>query len=357
VDIFEHFSRYCTPLGIWQAEIERFSSPPEKTHTWPHESLEVLAKANILAGLISHSNGGLGWTGEQQLAVYFQLAKACLTTAFVLTQWHAAIRRLESHASAQHWAAWGDSFATGRTWTTVGISHLTTSRQHVQKPPLLATPIATGYRLNGYSPWVTGASHSQLLVIAAPTVNGQQILGLVKTDQPGVRCGTGQALLALSGSCTDRVDFDNVDVDFHDVIAGPCEQVLKLGSSGPGGLHTSILALGLAGRAIDYLLEQGEMRADFAMAAHELHSELRNQLVALVDLEKGAAEISLDQIRQQANSLVLRSTQAALAAAKGAGFVDGHPVGRWCREALFFLVWSCPQSVVRAQLCELAGLA
>jgi hypothetical protein len=53
---------------------------------------------------------------------------------------------------------------------------------------------------------------------------------------------------------------------------------------------------------------------------------------------------------------VLRSTQAALAAAKGAGYVVGHPAGRWCREALFFLVWSCPQPVLSANLCELAGI-
>jgi hypothetical protein len=45
-----------------------------------------------------------------------------------------------------------------------------------------------------------------------------------------------------------------------------------------------------------------------------------------------------------------------LVAAKGTGYVVGHPAGRWCREALFFLVWSCPQPVSAANLCELAGL-
>jgi hypothetical protein len=54
---------------------------------------------------------------------------------------------------------------------------------------------------------------------------------------------------------------------------------------------------------------------------------------------------------------VLRATQAALAAAKGAGYVAGHEAGRWCREALFFLVWSCPPQVMEANLCELAGLS
>ena len=50
------------------------------------------------------------------------------------------------------------------------------------------------------------------------------------------------------------------------------------------------------------------------------------------------------------------ATQAALVAAKGAGYVEGHRVGRWCQEALFFLVWSCPQAVLDANLCELAGI-
>ena len=53
---------------------------------------------------------------------------------------------------------------------------------------------------------------------------------------------------------------------------------------------------------------------------------------------------------------MLRATQAALGAAKGTGYVVGHPAGRWCREALFFLVWSCPAGVLSANLCELAGL-
>ena len=51
-----------------------------------------------------------------------------------------------------------------------------------------------------------------------------------------------------------------------------------------------------------------------------------------------------------------RAAQAALTAAKGAGFVRGHPAERLARESLFFLVWSCPQAGSGAVLCELAGL-
>ena len=65
---------------------------------------------------------------------------------------------------------------------------------------------------------------------------------------------------------------------------------------------------------------------------------------------------SAQELRASANSFVLRATQAALVAAKGGGYVQGHPVERWCREAMFFLVWSCPQPVLNSNLCEFAGI-
>jgi hypothetical protein len=83
------------------------------------------------------------------------------------------------------------------------------------------------------------------------------------------------------------------------------------------------------------------------------HAALEQNLLALAG---GESVCSNEDLRAAANSIALRATQAALAAAKGSGYVVGHPAGRWCREALFFLVWSCPQGVLAANLCELAGL-
>jgi alkylation response protein AidB-like acyl-CoA dehydrogenase len=341
----------------WLEEIAGASPTVDAAGIWPEKSLERLAHNGVLAGLFSKEHGGTGWSAESQLSAYFHIAKACLTTAFILTQWHASTKRLEVHASKYFWDKWQEPLLSGTAWTTVGISHLTTSRQHVNNPPLTATRTSSGYHLNGYAPWVTGAAHSQLLVVGAVTDKQQQVLVAVDSTQPGVISGKGFPLIALSASCTDRVDFHNALVPEHYVLAGPSEQVLKLGSTGPGGLHTSILALGLASRAIDYLLEQSTLRPDFLKPSEELQSELTLRLNELVAISSDRPSISLDQLRQHANSLVLRATQAALAAAKGAGYCSDHPVGRWCREALFFLVWSCPQSVVRAQVCELAGLS
>ncbi|MGI9519623.1 MAG: acyl-CoA dehydrogenase family protein, partial [Pirellulaceae bacterium] len=126
--------------------------------------------------------------------------------------------------------------------------------------------------------------------------------------------------------------------------------------SGTGGLQTSTLALALARAALDFLHQEAAKRDDLVEKSESLQEQWNDTCDDLLQLAAGEEVCSQEQLRTAANSLVLRSTQAALVAAKGAGFVEGHPVGRWCREALFFLVWSCPQGVRDANLCELAGI-
>jgi alkylation response protein AidB-like acyl-CoA dehydrogenase len=122
-------------------------------------------------------------------------------------------------------------------------------------------------------------------------------------------------------------------------------------------LQTSTLAIGLAGAAVDFLFAEAERRDDLLVPAGGLRAELAELRGDLLAMALGEDRCTTQDLRTRANSLVLRATQAALAAAKGTGYVVGHPAGRWCREALFFLVWSCPQQVMAANLCELAGLS
>ena len=58
-------------------------------------------------------------------------------------------------------------------------------------------------------------------------------------------------------------------------------------------------------------------------------------------------------LRVDSTRLALRATQTALTVSKGAGFVAPHPAQRWARQALFFLVWSCPRPAAEGILSEL----
>ena len=324
--------------------------------------LKWCVEAGVFRWFIPQEHGGWGWDDAAQLDGYLSLSQADMTTAFVLTQWNAACKRLMVSHNTELTSQWLPGMARGEVFATVGISHLTTSRQYASKPVLMATEQADGsYKLDGFSPWVTAGALADVLVIGASTADGRQILCAVPAERAGISIGPGVELMALSESATDAVHFDSVSVQASELLAGPVENVMQAGGGGgAGGLQTSTLALGLTQAAVDFLQHEAQQRPDLQPIADKLATDVAQLREVLLKLATGAAAQRGDEpwtaprLREQANSLVLRSTQAALGAAKGAGFVATHPAGRWCREALFFLVWSCPQPVLAANLCEFA---
>jgi alkylation response protein AidB-like acyl-CoA dehydrogenase len=374
-------------LNVWEQvqplcqRLESMAEEVDRQQAWPKQSLREMAEAGVFRWFIPRRYEGWEWDSQQQLAGYLALCQSCMTTTFILTQWQAAVRRIltsqpgpklgegdfRADGSGNGDPQWVADLAgkilpplaRGEAFATVGISHLSTSRQHLGRPILVATPTDDGYRLSGSSPWITGAMAADWMVIGATLADGNQLLLLVDGRAAGVTRHSGMPLMALSGSCTDKVELDNVLVPASQRLAGPVMNVMAANrgsGGGTGGLHTSTLAVGLAMRALEFLFEQSLQRNELGAIAEQFLLGLRPLLNDLRLATAGDVTIDLVELRQRANSLVLRSTQAALQAAKGAGFVSGHPAGRWAREGLFFLVWSCPPAVIEENLCELAGL-
>ncbi len=330
---------------------------------WPAEQLALCGEAGVYQWFLDPRHGGQGWSAEDAIRGYMALASACLTTTFILTQRTGACRRIAASRNEPLKDRLLPPLARGEMFTTVGISHLTTSRRHLGRPVLAAEQTARGFTLDGLSPWVTGGAAADVIVIGATLVeNGEpterELVLAVPTDLAGLSVDEPLPLVGVTASSTGPVRLNHVELSSDWLIAGPAANVMLSAAGGStGGYETSALALGLARAAIDFLAAESVRRPDLA-AAHDAldreHSQLVDDLLALV---RGAGRSTKESIRQRANTFVLRATQAALSAAKGTGYVVGHPAGRWCREALFFLVWSCPQPVAAANLCELAGIA
>jgi hypothetical protein len=99
------------------------------------------------------------------------------------------------------------------------------------------------------------------------------------------------------------------------------------------------------------------LRTDLAEPLEVLCENWQAYWGQLIDQARGTSDaVSPAQIRTQANALVLRSTQSYLTASRGTGFLRSEPAQRWARQALFFLVWSCPTPVAQAAIRDLAGL-
>jgi hypothetical protein len=151
---------------------------------------------------------------------------------------------------------------------------------------------------------------------------------------------------------------NNVFVSLKFLLHGPVENVMKQTGGGAGSYTTSALAVGHAANAIRLLRIEADRRSELNEI---LQPFVDDQASIAADLSLAASEntdtpphLTAETMRQRSNSLALRASQACLAASKGAGFVASHPASRLVAEAMFFLVWSCPQPVVLGNLRELA---
>jgi len=329
----------------------------ETATDWPGKQLALCGEYGVFKWFVSKDLGGFGWSAEQVVEGYLKLAASCLTTTFVITQRTGACRRIASSENDWPQQKWLPDLLAGAKFATVGISHLTTSRQHLGQPALLATATDQGFLLDGYSPWVTGAQAADVFVVGASTSDGNQILAAVPAGLDGIQCQSPAELVGLSASQTGAVQFKQVEIQRDWILDGPREDVMKRGKgANTGGLETSTLAIGLSQAALQFIQQQQAKREELVQPSEHLEAELATLRSDLLAAARGEAGCDPQKIRTRANSLVLRMTQAALSSAKGAGYLKSHDVGRWCRESLFFLVWSCPTSVQSANLCELARI-
>jgi alkylation response protein AidB-like acyl-CoA dehydrogenase len=326
---------------------------------WPADLWTLIENAGATRWSLPSAFGGDSCPRPLLVQRYAQLASGSLTAVFILSQHDAAVRRLVDAATNNPTAAhWLREIGAGRAFVTVGISHLTTSRR-LGAQPVTAVEIPPGsFRFNGAIPWVTAAEHAQLVVTGAVLADGRKVLVALPTNRPGFVVRPPFTLAALQASCTTEVMLENVEVSGSDVLAGPAVDVLSQpGAVGTAGLETSALALGQAHAALFALAQmappQAELDEPLELLCESWHT-LWCQLVAQARGEPGATPAS--QIRSAANTLVLRSTQAYLTVMKGTGFLKDEPAQRWARQALFFLVWSCPTPVAHAAIRDLVGL-
>jgi alkylation response protein AidB-like acyl-CoA dehydrogenase len=334
----------------------------DRSGTWPAEQISWLAESGVLKWVIPREYGGEPASAEDLLTGYESLAEACLTTAFVLTQRNGACQRIADSEGQDLKSKVLPGLAAGELFATVGISHLTTSRQHLRQPAVRAVLRGNDVVLSGTVPWVTGAGHAAYTVTGGTLADGRQVLVAIPMLLRGVRVQPAATLLALTASQTASIELTDVVVPRSCILAGPVEGVMNQGrGGGTGSVTTSALAAGVTRRAVAFLQSDGANRPELQEFGAQLRSELEElqrdlRASASDDAEISRASPSAVDIRRRANSLVLRATQAQLAASKGAGFVAGHPAERAVREAMFFLVWSCPQPVLAAALREFARI-
>jgi alkylation response protein AidB-like acyl-CoA dehydrogenase len=317
---------------------------------WPETDLIALEPLGARRWAVPKSFGGDDLDPLALHRRYEAIAAASLATALILTQRDSAIGILAMSENDSLRRELLPRLISNESFTTVGIAQLTTSRQG-GAPVLRATPSAIGYELDGFIPWSTGACESEFIVAGAATEDGQQILFALPMDSSGVECGGPMPLVALRATRTSEIRCRDFLLEKRLLLRGPMQNVLAGRRILP--LGQAFLALGHCRGILDLIATHDSDRA------RALHGRLEAQLNPLRQqvLESSASD-STDAnpaLRGACADLAVRAANSAVALFKGSALLADHPAQRLAREAMFLLVWSCPDPVIDCTVDILSG--
>jgi butyryl-CoA dehydrogenase len=324
----------------------------DQTGDWPSEDLDALAAAGAMRWAISKQFGGEELAPLELHLRYEWIAAASVSTALILTQRDSAIGLIDASDNPTAREKLLPLLVKNEIFATVGIAQLTTSHQN-GAPALRARKESDGWRVDGMIPWATGADRSRFVVAGAVADEGQ-ILFALSTSAEGVTLSAPMPLVALQSSHTGSVTCENVRIDEKCLLVGPTANVLGRKKTVP--LGQAFLAMGLCRAGIELIEEHDSdlARQTSALFQKEL-ADLRERVIRFCQPEAQNDPSDGPKLRGACNDLALRITHAAVAIYKGTALMQGHPAQRLAREAMFLLVWSCPNPVIDSTVQLLAN--
>jgi alkylation response protein AidB-like acyl-CoA dehydrogenase len=332
-----------TELDRILPQIRSHAGDLDRSGNWPEQDLRELDRLGASRWFVPKQFGGDGIDPRELHLRYESIASASVSVALIISQRDSAIGFIEGGDNSALREQLLPGLARGEFFSTIGIAQLTTSRQG----GLHATSQGDNYLLNGLIPWSTGAAVAKFIVAGAVTDDHRQILFVLPTELPGIAVKPPLELVALRSTWTSQIELKDVHLESRWLLRGPMEKVLSRSSKGLP-LGQIFLAFGLCKGALDLIQQEGSDRAK------SLHDKFAHQLAAIrgevLDLCKpgheSQAASAAPRVRASCHELAIRMTQSAIALFKGSALLIDHPAQRLAREAMFFLVWSCPDPVI-----------
>ena len=313
------------------------------------EALQEMGRVGILGLRIPRDFGGLDLPPVEFRRFQEASARASGAAAFLESQHQSACSLIARSSRQPLRERFLRKLATGEQTSGIAFSHL----RRKGPPPVAATPVPGGYRLDGQLPWVTGWGLFTLCVTAAPLPDGRILFAVHPLgNSPTMRGSPPLELAAMSVTQTVTVEVreffipDGDVLDLHPATWIQENDRIAIALQSP-------LALGCAQAGIDVLRAEARAKnhAGMAGAADRLDGELdsvRTEAYRAME-ERGDLERGL-RARSAAIELAGRATHAAVIAAAGAGNLMSHPAQRVYREALAFSVLALSPPIQDAAL-------
>lgn len=280
--------------------------------------------------------------------IYEALAGACGVTFFVWVQHHGPVRALASTVNADLRGRHLDDLGAGRVLGGVAFSHL----RRPGPPPMVATAVPGGYRVDGEAPWVTSWGLAEVFLVAARLDDAVAWFLLdTRRRDPAVRPSPSLPLAAMNASATVRLRLDGLHVPEADVLEVEpfvdWQERDRVTTAQPNPA-----ALGIAATCVRLLA--GAAPTAVARLGDEL-DECRRRSYGLADEGRTDPDhvAAMVDARAWGLALAVRAAGALVGGVGGRALTLDHPAQRLLREAAFFSIQAQTPALRRAFLAQL----
>jgi alkylation response protein AidB-like acyl-CoA dehydrogenase len=185
--------------GIIGTVIEPRAAMIDETSTFPREAVDALGKAGLLGLISSPEVGGMGLGPSTASAMVERIAKACGSTAMVVTMHLSATAAIEAHGDTASRTA----IAGGTHLSTLAFSEKG-SRSQFWATLGTATTDGDSVKLDAEKSWVTSAGEADSYVWTSKPLaaDAPSTLWLVPNGTPGLEVSAAFDGLGLRGNAS-----------------------------------------------------------------------------------------------------------------------------------------------------------
>jgi hypothetical protein len=256
--------------------------------------------------------------------------------------------------------------ASGLLLGGTGLSNPMKHYAGIEALRLAATESAEGFVVNGTLPWVSnlGEGHAFGTIFSVQgTATSRDVMAFVDCAAPGVTLKECPPFMAMDGTGTFAVHFDDVLIPHRHVLADPVGPYLKRIRGGFILLQAG-MAAGLVSSCIDLMREVepvlGHVNGHCEDGPDQLADELAAASAELAQLCREPLETSEDffrdvlELRLVAGELCLRASESAMLHQGARGYLMSSPAQRKVREAYFVAIVTPALKHLRKELDRMA---
>ena len=314
----------------------------------PFENLREIAKDGLLT---------LGRTGSllPQVSVAFDLASQDATTGFSLWAHRSTIAFFDAVNRELP-----EGLAEATTSGTSAMAAAYKEASGLAPIKVLGTLVEGGVKLNGTVSWASNLYPGGVIVLPVAVQNAQEghpnrYIVTVRQDAPGLKVAYHRNLLALNGTESGTIIFEDVFVPTEDILTKDFAGFLAKVTA-PFLLVQSAFCLGLAAGALQSAAEHLQVSGGIFKQEFEgllgTYRTLRDTLLRLAAEPENAQKRDLLQLRLDVSHLATAATHCELQTVGGAGYVAGSPTARRVREVTFLPVQSPTEGHLRYELAK-----